>query len=64
MAYIQLGFRTYFIMKRYRFLTTAIFIGFASTVHKSFKIMFQNCAFWCYPGCDRYLLVLHIPFLE
>ena len=30
----------YFILKRYRFLTTAIFIGFASTVHKSFKIMF------------------------
>ena len=25
---------------RYRFLTTAIFIGFASTVHKSLKIMF------------------------
>ena len=37
---IQLGFRNYFILKRYRFLTTAIFIGFASTVHKSFKIMF------------------------
>ena len=27
-------------LKRYRFLTTAIFIGFASTVHKSFEIMF------------------------
>ena len=38
MAYIQLGFRNYFILKRFRFLTTEIFIGFASTVHKSFKI--------------------------
>ena len=36
----KLGFRKYFILKRYRFLTTAAFIGSASTVHKSFKIMF------------------------
>ena len=40
MAYIQLGFRKYLISKRYRFLTIAIFIGFASTVHDSLKIMF------------------------
>ena len=37
---IELGFRNYFILKRYRFSTTAIFIGSASTVHKSLKIMF------------------------
>ena len=37
---IQLGFRNYFILKRYRFLTIVIFFGFASTTHKSFKIMF------------------------
>ena len=46
---IELGFRYrfryHFILKRYRFLTTTIFIGSASTVHKSLKIMFQNCAF-------------------
>ena len=36
---IELGFRNYFILKRYRFLTTAIFMCSASTVHKSFKIM-------------------------
>ena len=39
MAY-TIGFRNYFILKRYRFLTTAIFIGSALTVHKLFKIMF------------------------
>ena len=37
---MQLGFRNYFILERYRFLTTVIYIGFASTIHKSFKIMF------------------------
>ena len=37
---IQLGFRNYFILKPYKFLTTAIFISLASTVHKSFKIIF------------------------
>ena len=36
---IQLGFN-YFILKCYQVLTTAIFIGSASTIHKSFKIMF------------------------
>ena len=34
---IELGIRTYFILKRERFLTTAILTGSASTVHK-FKI--------------------------
>ena len=38
MAYIQLGFRNYFILKRHRFLAAAIFIGSASPVQKSFKI--------------------------
>ena len=28
----------YFILKRYRFLTTAIFIGSASTVHMSLEM--------------------------
>ena len=50
MWFIELGLRTYFILKRDRFLPTAIFIGSASTVHNSFKIMFQNFTFWCYPG--------------
>ena len=50
MWFIELGLRTYFILKRDRFLTTAIFIGSASTVHNSLKIMFQNFTFWCYPG--------------
>ena len=39
---IELGFRSYFILKCYRFLTTAIFICSASTVHKPFKIMFKT----------------------
>ena len=47
---MELGLRTYCILKRDRFLTTAIFIGSASTVHNSFEIMFQNFTFWCYPG--------------
>ena len=38
MWFIELGLRTYFILKRGGFLTTAIFTGFTSTVHKSFKI--------------------------
>ena len=40
MLLMELGFRNCYILKHYRFLTTAIFIGSASTVHKSFKIMF------------------------
>ena len=56
--------RTYFVLKRDRFLTTAIFTGSASTVHNSLKIMFQNFTFWCYPGYDTCLSVLRIPFLE
>ena len=47
MWFIEWGLRTYFILKRDRFLTTAIFTGSASTVHNSFKIMFQNFTFWC-----------------
>ena len=35
---LQLGFRNYFILKQ-RFLTTAIFIGSASTVLKSFNVL-------------------------
>ena len=35
----------YFIMKHYRFFTTAISIGFASTVHKSFKECFKIAPF-------------------
>ena len=38
MPFIDFVFRNYFTLKRYRFLTTVIFIGSASTVHKSFKI--------------------------
>ena len=34
---IELGFRNHFILKRYRFLTTAIFNGSALIVHKPFK---------------------------
>ena len=63
-AKIELGFRTYFILKRNRLLTTAIFTGSALTVHSSLKIMFQNATFWCYPGYDTCLAVLRIPFLE
>ena len=61
---MELGLRTYFISKRDRFLTTAIFTGSASTVHNSLKVMFQNVTFWCYPGYDTCLSVLRIPFLE
>ena len=64
MWFIELGLRTYFILKRDRFLTTAISIDSASTVHNSFKIMFQNFTFWCYPGYDTCVSVLCIPFLE
>ena len=63
MWFIELGLRTYFILKRDRFLTTAIFTGSASTVHNSFKIMFQNFTFWC-DQADTCLSVLRIPFLE
>ena len=42
MWFIELGLLTYFILKRDRFQTTAIFIGSASTVHNSLKVMFQN----------------------
>ena len=45
MWFIELGLRTYFILKRDRFLTNAIFTGSASTVHNSLKIMFQNFTF-------------------
>ena len=58
MWFIELGLRSYFILKRDRFLTTAIFIGSASTVHNSFKVMFQNFTFGviqsmihAYQGC-------------
>ena len=61
--FIELGFHTYFNLKRDRFLTTAIFTGSASTVHNSLKIMFQNFTLWCYPY-DTCLSVLSIPFLE
>ena len=60
MWFIELGLRTYFILKRDRFLTTAIFIGFTSTVHNLFEIMFQNFTFCCYPGYDTCLSVLRI----
>ena len=49
---MELGHRTYVILKRYRFLTTAIFTGSASTVDNSLKIRFQNFTVWCYPGYD------------
>ena len=64
MWFIELGLRTYFILKRDRFLTTAIFTGSASTVHNFLKIMFQNLTFWCYQGYDICLSVQRIPFLE
>ena len=38
---IELGLRTYFILKRDRFLTTAIFTASDSSVHNSLKIMFH-----------------------
>ena len=53
-----------FNLKCDRFLTTAIFSDSASTVHNSLKIMFENFTFWCNPGYDTCLSVLHIPFLE
>ena len=59
MWFIELGLRTYFILKRDRFLTTAIFTGSASTVylHNSLKIMFQNFIFFlCYPGYDTCII--------
>ena len=61
---IELGLRTNFILERDRFLTIAIFTGSASTVHNSFKIMFQNFTFLCYPGYDTCVSLLRIPFLE
>ena len=61
---IDLGPRTYFILKRDRFVTALISTGSASTVHNSFKIMFQNFTCWCYLGYDTCLSVLRIPFLE
>ena len=61
---LELRLRTYFILKRDWFLTAAIFTGSASTLHNSFKIMFQNFTFWCYLGYDTCLSVLRIPFLE
>ena len=64
MWFIELGLRTYFILKRDRFLTGAIFTGSASTAHNSLKIMFQNFTFWCCSGNDTCLSVLRIPFLE
>ena len=44
---LELGFRDHFILKRYKFLTTEIFIG---------------SAFWCYLGYNIFLSVLRIPF--
>ena len=64
MWFIELGLRTYFISKRDKFLTTAIFTGSASTLHNLLKIMFQNFTFWCYPGYGTCLSVLRILFLE
>ena len=64
MWFIELGLRTYFILKRDRFLTTATFTGSVSTVHNSLKIMFQNFTFWCYLGYDTCLSALRIPFLK
>ena len=64
MWFIELQLRAYFILKRDRFFTAAIFTGSASTVHNSFKIMFQNSTFWCYPGYDTCLSVMRILFLE
>ena len=63
MWFIELGLPTYFILKGDRILTTAIFTGSASTVHNSFKIMFQNVTFWCYPGHDKCLSVLFIALI-
>ena len=62
MRFIELGLRTYFILKRNRFLTKVVFTGSAFTVHNSSKIMFQNFTFWCYAGYDTCLSVLRIPF--
>ena len=63
MWFMELGLCTYFILKRDRFLTAAIFIGSASTVHNSLK-MFKNFNFWCYLAYDTFLSVLRIQFLE
>ena len=65
MLFIELGLRTYFILKRDRLFTTAIFIGSASTVHNSFKIMFKISHFGViHTGYDTCLSVLRIPFLK
>ena len=51
MWFIELGLRTYFILKRDRFLPTAIFIGSASTVHNSFKTRRLQHASECCVHC-------------
>ena len=60
----RIRFHNYFILKCYRFLTTAIIICSVHdlAIHKSFKVMFYDRTFWCYPGCDKCLLVLRILF--
>ena len=70
MWFIELGLRTYFISKRDRFLTTAIFTGSDSTVHNSLKLMFNVSpfgviqamidAYWCsvFHFCNNALVLL------
>ena len=64
MWFIEFGLRTYFILKRNRFLTTVIFTGSASTVHTFIENNASKFHFLCYPGYDTFLSVVSIPFLE
>ena len=64
MWFIEFGLRTYFILKRNRFLTTVIFTGSASTVHTFIENNASKFHFLCHPGYDTCLLVASIPFLE
>ena len=64
MWFIEFGLRTYFILKRNKFLTTVIFTGSASTVHTFIENNASKFHFLYYPGYDTCLSVVSIPFLE
>ena len=67
MCFIELGLRTYFILKHNRFLTVAIFTGSASTVHNSLKIIFlKNFNSYAYSvsGIRSYFSCSKTPKLE
>ena len=64
MWFVEFGLRTYFILKRNRFLTVVIFTGSASTAHTLIENSASKFHFLCYPGYDTCLSVVSIPFLE